>query len=665
MERTDFEHWKGKEVARLLALIETERRYYQEMVAALPVAIAVLSMDRSIVLANRAFRQMFGLRAEEIRRKTLEQLLPSDQLIEKIRAAHLDSGAHGSGRTGLVLESAGRLLRVDLRPIRNWDEDAEMETLVAIYDLSNVASSAVDRSDIGTARAAELATHAATERAPEFPAGDLPAIMWQADAATFRFTAVSGAAGSAAGAISGFSPSHWLQTEGFFERRIHPDDRAATLALYRSIAERGGEASAEFRMVTFSGEPQWCRETVVAATPGERDGKMHGVLTGVLTFLGERKRMERQMEIAARHAALSGLSARLAHDLNNPLMLIAGYAEEMLRAFPEGDARREDVRQIVTATERIADVTAHLLRFTRRGATRPGSVDVAAVLTRLEPRLASLFAESVTVRIEAPGAVWAFADRRPLEEALVALAATVRESAACTQIEIACDRAVIAEHVPGAPLVPGTYACITVRGNGAGFDANSSASLFESILPKGADQASGGAVAQAYGMVREWGGDIAYTGDAFHSTFVVYLRPAEAREPEPEEPAAEPEAPRQLVLVVDDEPGIRALVAKILRREGYEVVEAASATEAGALAASQERPVELLVTDVMLPDRRGPELAEQLHQALPGLKVLYISGYTEDESVRTGEYPPGARFLQKPFTLGALVAKVRESLGQT
>jgi len=458
MERTDFEQWKGKEVARLLALIETERRYYQEMVATLPVAIAVLSADRSIVLANRAFRQTFGVRADELRCKTMEQILPSDQLVERIRAAHVQTSGEGAARASLVLESAGKLLRVDVRPIRNWDEDMELETLVAIQDLSSVDLSNVDRS--GTAKAP--ATPAPAPPAPEFPAADLPAIVWQADAETFRFTAVSGAYGSAttsaassaASSMSGFLPSHWLQTEGFFEQRIHADDRDATMVLYRSIVERGGEASSEFRIVTSSGEYQWCRETVVAATPGEGNGKIHGVLTGVLTgiltFLGERKRIERQMEAAARHAALSGLSARLAHDLNNPLMLIAGYAEELLHAFPEGDPRREDVRQILTATERIAEVTAHLLRFTRRGTTRPGSVDVAAVLRQLEPRLAPICAESVTVRIEAAEPVWAFADSRPLEEALLTLAGAARESTGCTQIGIAGDWAVVTEQVPGA-----------------------------------------------------------------------------------------------------------------------------------------------------------------------------------------------------------------------
>jgi CheY-like chemotaxis protein len=213
-------------------------------------------------------------------------------------------------------------------------------------------------------------------------------------------------------------------------------------------------------------------------------------------------------------------------------------------------------------------------------------------------------------------------------------------------------------------LAPGLYACITVQANGTGIDAMKSASLFESILNKSADSTRGEALAQAYALVREWGGDLAYSGEAAHSKFVLYLRPSDAvaAAAPPEIPAPEPAPPQPLILVVDDEPGIRALVAKILRREGYEVLESGAAADAGLLAGAQTRPVELLVTDIMLPDHPGTELAQQLREQLPAIKVLYMSGYTEDERARTGDFPPGAKFLQKPFTLGALVARVRESL---
>src|SRR6185436_19447456 len=124
MERTDFEQWKAKEVARLLALVETERRYYQEIVAALPVPLLVLSGDASIVSANRAFRQTLSLRSEDLRNKTIHQIFHSDHLVEAIRDAHLQ----GANRPSVFIEAAGRQLRVAVVPIRNWDDETELET---------------------------------------------------------------------------------------------------------------------------------------------------------------------------------------------------------------------------------------------------------------------------------------------------------------------------------------------------------------------------------------------------------------------------------------------------------------------------------------------------------------------------------------------------------
>jgi two-component system cell cycle sensor histidine kinase/response regulator CckA len=168
-----------------------------------------------------------------------------------------------------------------------------------------------------------------------------------------------------------------------------------------------------------------------------------------------------------------------------------------------------------------------------------------------------------------------------------------------------------------------------------------------------------------------------FPGSTRGSTFFVYLPLAAAEpvtsqplpgviaeQPAPVPPTSKPEPLRETILVVDDEPGIRAFVAQVLRRERYLVLEAGSATEAVTLASTHGAPIHLLLTDVMLPDRSGRQVAEQLHEALRGLKVVYMSGFTDDDSVRTGDFLPGSRFLQKPFTLGALVAAVREALDQ-
>src|SRR5580704_16001501 len=135
VERTDFEQWKAREVARLLALVETERRYYQEMVATLPVALVVLAADRSVLSANRAFRHMFGLRTEDLSRKTIDHVLPSDQLVEKIRNAHVQGS-----QPDLFLDLGDRSLRIAVVPVRNWNDEAELETLLMVEDLTAIAA---------------------------------------------------------------------------------------------------------------------------------------------------------------------------------------------------------------------------------------------------------------------------------------------------------------------------------------------------------------------------------------------------------------------------------------------------------------------------------------------------------------------------------------------
>ena len=182
----------------------------------------------------------------------------------------------------------------------------------------------------------------------------------------------------------------------------------------------------------------------------------------------------------------------------------------------------------------------------------------------------------------------------------------------------------------------------------------------------------GAALARAYAVVREWGGELGFESEAQRgSIFTMYLPLAEPEADPRTEPKTAPttgappaDGERETILVVDDEAGIRSLIAKILRRERYRVLEAGTAKEAAEIAATHGGAIQLLVTDVMLPDRNGRQLAEKLVGSLPKLKVMYISGFTDDESVRAGAFPPGARFLQKPFTLGALIGMVRETLDQ-
>ena len=707
MERTDIEQWKGREVARLLALVETERRYYQEMVATLPVALAVLASSNVIVSANRAFRDTFDLRPDQVRRMTLEQLLPSAELLDKINDARKELQPQES----FFLESDARLFRISIVSLRNWDDETELETLLMVTDVTDVrqeqqAKATAEARKVQAAHQAVLEQEAkqaeakqrsivdemaavhvppptietaapkisviepiAETTAPSRLTERMAAVAWVADASQLEtldlvtFQEVSASCKE----LLGYTPEYWSGNQHFFFERIHPEDRPATMALYKAAIEHKQEVSAEYRAQTASGSVIWCRESIRPAADG--------TVAGVLLPIGPRKQMEQQRITAERHAALQLLSAQLAHDLNNPLMIITGYAEEMLNNAAPNDPRRGDLEQILNATIRIAGLTSHLLHFTRRPETTTQTLELAKLLREMKEAIERSAGGGVYLHAE--DAVWAMANQGQLQDLVLSLVAAV-QGAPEAKIAVTCGTSVIQEQVEAATLRPGTYACVTVRNDGQsdpGLDANKRAAMFETIVPKGANTSS--TLTQAYSLVHAWGGELSVTGDMAQGTcFTLYLplreapvavetpQDEEAAEPVVQIPVAKEPSLRETILVVDDEPGIRALVAKILRRERYDVVEAGNADDAIKAAAGHSAPIQLLLTDVMLPDRSGRQVAEQLRAANSTLKVLYISGFTDDESVRAGEFPPGSRFLQKPFTVGALVGKVREALDQ-
>lgn len=634
MERADFDQWKAREVARLLALVESERRYYQELVAILPVPLAVVSLDGFVVSANRAFRQLLHMGAEEVRRLTIDKLVPVPDLFAKIQ--EVQTTAVPPFDAPATIDGVERTLRIALRAVRNWNDENALETLLVVEDLG-----------------------AAAPRVPPVFA-DLPAAVWQADAASLQFHSVLGAAEK----LTGFPPEHWIHTPQFFEQRIHELDRARVLALYRSTiaagVETGAEASAEFRGVNAAGEPVWLRESVRVSG---------STLTGVLTDISRRKEMESQILASSRIEALHRLAGRMAHDLNNPLMIVQGYAEELFQSLAEDDPRRYDAHEILQAAERMNALTGQLIDFGRPHAHAATPLDLGAVLAALEPRLAETMGAGAAVEIIPPDhAVWACAERTQVEEILLTLAAARATTPDLTRCTVLWGDDDIAESVADSTLPVGRYASITLHDNGQSLSEAQRAGLFESVLAG----APATALAHAYATVREWGGDIvATTGLLAGNTFTIFLpsfqAPAQAIAEPPaaallETPPPLPEKLRETILVVDDEPGIRGLIRKILRREHYNVLEAGSAEEALTVSLGHPGAIQLLLTDVMMPGLTGPELARRMCEAAPDLKVLFISGYTGEESLLPEKLPVGCSFLSKPFTLGALVTKVRETL---
>jgi two-component system, cell cycle sensor histidine kinase and response regulator CckA len=350
-------------------------------------------------------------------------------------------------------------------------------------------------------------------------------------------------------------------------------------------------------------------------------------------------------------------------------MIVQGYTEELFESLAEDDPRRYDANEVLKAAERIRALTSQLVEFAQPQVRPAESVDLGAVLTALETRLAQAVGAGVKLELAPPAyPLWGSADRTQLEDLLVALAGTRADSPDFKHLTISWKVSTLNESVAGSTLSAGKYACMTMRDDGRSLEEPHRAGLFETVLPAGP---LAGSLTRAYAAVRDWGGDLAVeSGPVAGNTFTIYLPFVEAPTPAPlpapahapEMPPPLPETLRETILVVDDEPGIRGLIRKILRREHYNVLEAANGEDALTVALSHADSIHLLLTDVIMPGLSGPELARRMCEASPDLKVLLISGYSGEDAILPEKLPAGFAFLPKPFTLGALVSKVRETL---
>jgi two-component system cell cycle sensor histidine kinase/response regulator CckA len=692
MERADLDQWRGREVARLLALVETQRRYYQEIVASIPVGLLVLSTDLSILLANSAARKIFGLHAGGSPRR-MDAILPAS-LLDRIEEV-LNTGVQ---QTGVMVENGRdkRRLRIGILAIRNWDDEAAQEALLTVEDLTDVGAppsvvltlsavaDALPETPVAEALPA-VEEPPASEPAPEaVPAisaqqfvDNAEAIIWALELPSMNFVFASPQAEK----LLGFAPEHWTSHPSFWLDRVHDSDRDWVAQSYQRAIETGRAHSCEFQAITAGGSSVWLREyaRILPAAEGGAEGQPRYMI-GVAVDVTERRMLEDQLVQSERVEAVSRLASRMAHDLNNMLMILTGYSEELLTGLPAGSTLRADVQEILAATDRMSGLTSQLLSFARRQSGAAVEMDLEATLGRFGPRLSALLGTHVGLELRLTGEPNRVrADTSQLEQVMTAMVERARQAMhAGEKIVVETSRIEVSEDLrhPNAPMQPGNYAVISVIAPGQPLDAEAKAAMFECSLPgKEPWDDVAASLSRAYGIIRQWGGDISISnGPRSATVFRVFLprlesaagaapvEPVIAVEPPPAAP--EPPTPLATILVVEDEAGIRALVRKILRRQGYEVLEAANGQDALALCREHGQRVELLITDVLMPQMGGRELVERLQTQGHDMKVLYVSGYTDDATVYAGDLPPGTAFLQKPFTLGSLLDKVKEVLAK-
>jgi len=651
MDRSDLEQWKPKEVARLLALVEAERRYYQEIVAGLPIGLMVLTPDLSIVSANLAVRRVFGLRSGDPLRGRLDALLPSE-VLDQVREVFSSNAARNGVLANLLPGHGAGRVRIAIQPIRSWDYSGEQEVLLTIEEMAEpTAELSPPQPEV---------EHAA-ETMPEPGAVELlqnlDAIVWAATLPDRQFLFVS----DAAERVLGWTAAQWTESPTFQLDRIHPGDRERVEREYTAAMESGAPLTLEFRVLHADGGWRWLSERV--RTLLDDDGTPRHLVGFAIDITAHRHEEQARVQ-AARADALTRLCSRLAHDMNNLLMIVNGYTEEIVNSFAGASALQADLAEVRNAGERLSAIADQLLAFTRRRADDATSLDASRLLSEIAAALSGTIPEGIGLTLSSSGAVWVRAAREQLIE-------TVRAF-----VEHAVRTLVGAGEITLATEAAGDFGAITIRYAGEVLAPEAWQALFEGILPSKDIPASVvQGISRGWTWVQEWGGAIEVESTPGAGTTVAIRLPAvepPAMAPEPppavtvptEEPppAVEPEPQPETVLVVEDETGIRILVRKILERQGYRVLDAPQADAAIRLCQEFAGQIQLVITDVIMPEMGGREMVQKLLQIRPGIKVLYVSGYTDDEEVQAANLARGSAFLQKPFTLGALLDKVREVL---
>jgi two-component system cell cycle sensor histidine kinase/response regulator CckA len=449
---------------------------------------------------------------------------------------------------------------------------------------------------------------------------------------------------------------------------IHPDDMDAVRASLETGLKRSGFGEPiAFRFRHADGG--WRSVEAIGNHPADWDGPEQIILTG--RDITARERLEGQLRQAQKMEALGRLAGGVAHDFNNLLTAIQGYTSLILMDLAPHDPHREDLEEIRKASERAAALTRQILAFSRRHVVEPMTIDLNQTIMDLERLVPRLIGEDVSVVIALdPALALVRADPRQLEQVVLNLVVNARDAmpdGGRLTLETANDLVTESDPRASPDLPPGRYAVLTVSDTGTGMDPAIVPNIFDPFFTtKEPGRGTGLGLATVYGIVKQAGGHVEVeTAPGAGASFRLYFpaAPAESAVAAAAAPAEPGPRGSETVLLVEDEESVRVFASKALEKQGYRVLQARHGRDALLRLADHEGPVHLVITDIVMPEMGGGELARRLAGERPEVPVLFMSGYTDDEVAQRGL---GAEqgFLQKPFTSDGLARKVREVLGE-
>ena len=621
---------------------ESDARY-RELFEGAPDGICILDARGHLLEVNDTWLRMSGYtRAELIGRHPREFIFPEDHersasAFEKLRR----EGGYNSFE-GRVVRRDGGLLWIEVNSTGVFEDGR----LVGSRDVLR---------DIGARKEAEEALRASEEAYRELVETISDVVYTIAMDGTIQYCSPPIVD------LLGYAPTE-LVGRRIFEF-IHPDDRPAVQERLQT-GTAGTWLPMVQRVVARDGSTRWIRSMSWPIVVEGRTVALRGLMTDVTNV----RALERQLQHAQRMEAVGRLAGGVAHDFNNLLTIIAGQAS-LLVDLSDDPELREGLTDIVEATARGAALTGQLLAFSRRQVTRPQPVPLDDALSDLAVMLQRLLGPSilVTTRLEAPSA-YVLADKNQLEQVIVNLAVNAGDAMPHGgSLTIATRRA--DQQTPEElrrVASPRGAVVLRVTDTGCGMDDETLEHVFEPFFTtKDVGKGTGLGLSTVYGIVTQWGGLASVRSTPDRGTTVAVALPLTGPPPasaaRPLEASSSPRG-RETILVVEDEPLVRSLAGGLLTRKGYEILEASDGREALAMYTAHRATIALVLTDVLMPNMGGVELARRLRRLSPDLPILFMSGHTDGAWMEGLGDPPSDAFVAKPFRPSSLLGRVRRLL---
>jgi signal transduction histidine kinase/CheY-like chemotaxis protein len=453
-----------------------------------------------------------------------------------------------------------------------------------------------------------------------------------------------------------------------FLDQVHPEDRSRVYDALRTATEDGGQFQEEYRVIARDGSVHWLNDQ--GQMFRDPDGQPL-YMAGACVDVTHHRQIEEQLRQVQRMDAVGRLAGGMAHETNNQMAVVLGFAEFVLSRADLPERVREDVEQIRKAAERTAGITSQLLAFSRRQFAQPKVLDLSKVVAAFEPVLQRAMSSGCDLRLRpAPGLALVKADPGQVEQILLNLALNACDAmphGGTLTVETA-NVSLSREYTrlkAGVRVQPGRYVLIAVSDTGYGMSRETLNRVFEPFFTtKAVGKGTGLGLATVYGLVKQAEGYVwVYSEPGLGTTFKIYLPVISSDEPIMREAEHPPTVGSgELVLVVEDEPDVMRMAVRSLSEAGYKVLEASSGQEALEIISGAGDGLRVVVTDVIMPGMSGRDLASRIAEIRPTLLVIFMSGYTDEDVIRRGLMERGRRFIQKPFSPDALAREVQQVL---